>query len=247
MRSRPLRDRSRAAIALVALALAPAADKGFAAEIADRPHLFAVWGRGSLIGSAGVASPAEQKLQPVRTLVHGVVSWFYRINEIGLWLRVRDDGVHVALRVRTIWANPDELVAAIEDVIEASPIAGRRRARLVALAERFPDSPLAGDLRAGQGGLALEGVALGGMSAFVAWATRRAMASLPWSFEAAGTAAGARPDRQAGPDPRRPRVQRWSTGSIAGRTAPSCFARASAARPTWTACSRRSPSSGPGW
>jgi hypothetical protein len=126
----------------------------FARELLERPQLLAAWGHGSLLGSEGISLPAELATTELADPARAVMFWLYHLNELGMSIRVQDDGVHAGLRVRTSWANPDEVVAEAEKLIEQlGPGAKDAHARAAALAARFPDSPLARDVEVGGAGL----------------------------------------------------------------------------------------------
>jgi hypothetical protein len=94
--------------------------------------------------------------------------WLFHLNELGFSFRVEDDGVHVALRTRTLWSNPDELVAEIEKALD-DLAAGQPQAlaRASALRARYPDSPLARDEEAGYHGLFVPAAAVGLVAGFM--------------------------------------------------------------------------------
>ena len=154
-------------------AAAPLPD--FAREVADRPSLFATWGHGSFIGSIYAANLVELgEAAQGGDAMRLAVRWLYFVNELGVALRVEDDGVHAALRVRTLWANPDPLIAEMQDMIEQ--LVERKpeaRARMAALAARFPDSPLAADVRAGSGGLTVQLLPFIAVGVMSMWAAER--------------------------------------------------------------------------
>lgn len=146
----------------------------FRTEVADRPALLATWGHGSFIGARDVASPVELGAMAQGDAARLALRWLYFVNELGFALRVQDDGVHAALRVRTLWANPDPVIAEMQDVIEQ--LVDRRpeaRARMAALAARFPGSPLADDLRASDGGLTVQSLPFLTLGALGVWAIER--------------------------------------------------------------------------
>ena len=145
----------------------------FPREVVERPQLYSSWGRGSLVGSPSIAAltAMSDDAEVTRALLH----WLYRINELGMSLRVEEDGVHAAVHVRTLWANPPSLVAEVEKVIDqASERGGDARAGLAAAAGRFPDSPLARDLRGGGGGLMVQILPMVAVLAISDLATARA-------------------------------------------------------------------------
>jgi hypothetical protein len=79
---------------------------------------------------------------------------FGHINEMGSGVAVRDDGVHAILHLSTQWANPDHVLQEFEKHL-ADMLAGdtTAAARLDALAEKSPDTPLGQAYKAGPGNL----------------------------------------------------------------------------------------------
>ncbi|HEU5058863.1 MAG TPA: hypothetical protein VFU21_20155, partial [Kofleriaceae bacterium] len=130
--------------------------------------LVAAWGQGTL---ASASLPAEMaqfqdaiKAEPMA----GLGIWaIYHLSEFGLAARVADDGIHGLLRVRTLWANPDELVSAVEEKIAAFAAGDAKAvAAIDDLAKKHPGTPFARDAESGAGGL-MAPVALTGVLAAV--------------------------------------------------------------------------------
>jgi type II secretory pathway pseudopilin PulG len=128
----------------------------FAREILDGSWLFAAWGQGSMAGAPFLSNKAQfDALLTRNDLAVGLALWaIYHLNEFGVAGRVADDGIHGLLRVRTLWANPDEVVSAVEEKIVA--LAGGDVGAYAAMAEvakKHPGSPFARDIQAGGGGI----------------------------------------------------------------------------------------------
>ena len=141
----------------------------FAREILDGSWLFAAWGAGTPAGAPLLMEKAQlEAVFKNADEAAGLAIWgMYHLNELGLAARVADDGIHGLLRVRTLWANPDEVVSAVEQKIAA--LAGGDAsaiAEMAKLADKFPGSPFARDVRAGAGGL-MAPIALVGVMAAV--------------------------------------------------------------------------------
>jgi type II secretory pathway pseudopilin PulG len=149
---------------------------GLAREVLDRPHLFALWAHGSIMGSASFMGDAD--VLAVRGMIATpILFWLQRLNEIGLAARVAEDGIHAALRVRTLWANPDGLVGEADKLFEEMAQGRADAAQALALAARHPGAPLAHDLQAGAGGFVLLAAPTGVLAAvaipsFVAYQRR---------------------------------------------------------------------------
>ncbi len=140
----------------------------FAREILDGNWLFAAWGRGTLAGAPLVGDPAQIESALRGEPIAGLAVWgMYHLSEFGMAARVADDGIHGLMRVRTLWANPDDVVAAVEEKVNA--LAGgdtKAIAGMAEVAKKYPGSPFASDVQAGAGGL-MAPVALVGVLAAV--------------------------------------------------------------------------------
>jgi hypothetical protein len=210
----------------------------FAREILDDSPLFAAWGQGSFIGSRSIVSPADIRGMQESEVLQSVLAMMYRVSELGVSLRVRTDGIHAAVRFRTLWANPDPLVAEIENLIEELS-AGKPEAvaRIAALVGRFPDSPFARDVRTGSGGLTIQLVPLGGIAALSGWAAARRHESRPWTAPLVGGPLGSEPtEDEAVPAPSGPvdaACSKVAKSLDAWRTGETIF-RSRKSRPYWT-------------
>jgi hypothetical protein len=140
----------------------------FAREILDGGWLFAAWGRGNMAGAPLVGDPAQIEAALKGEPIAGLAIWgIYHLSEFGMAARVGDDGIHGLMRVRTLWANPDDVVAAVEEKVNA--LAGGDSSAMAAmgqLAKKYPGSPFASDAAAGAGGL-MAPVALAGVVAAI--------------------------------------------------------------------------------
>jgi type II secretory pathway pseudopilin PulG len=127
----------------------------FAREVLSGGWLFAAWGQGTLAGAPIVGDPKQVEAALKSEPIAGLALWsVYHLSEFGVAGKVSDDGVHGLMRVRTLWANPDNLVAAAEEKI--LQLARGDTSAVNALAEvakKFPGTPFARDVEAGAGGL----------------------------------------------------------------------------------------------
>jgi hypothetical protein len=93
----------------------------------------------------------------------GLAIWsVLHLSELGFGLRVTDDGIHAVARVRTLWANPDDVVAEVEKRL--NDLAGGKAdalADIQSVADKHSDAPLARDLKAGPAGLVAPFVLVG--------------------------------------------------------------------------------------
>lgn len=140
----------------------------FARAILDGNWLFAAWGQGTIAGAALPAEAAQLQAVVQNEPMAGLGIWaIYHLSEFGIAGRVADDGVHGLLRVRTLWANPDEVVSAVEEKVGAFARGDAAAAAAIAeVAKKHPGSPFARDVEAGAGGL-MAPVAMAGVIAAV--------------------------------------------------------------------------------
>jgi len=134
----------------------------FAGELLAGQWLFAAWGRGAVAGGPILAALRAQ--DPTGGLVEWAV---HHLNELGVAFGVSDDGLHVVFRLRTLWANPDDVIAAVETALShPAPGAPDPEKALEKVAADHPDSPFARDMQANQAGLtAVSFATLGTMAA----------------------------------------------------------------------------------
>jgi hypothetical protein len=136
-------------------AAAPSA--AFAELLAGTPTI-ALWGRGILaLGGPGVGVDAVVGRPNAATML-----WFMtHVAEIGAAVEPRVDGAVVTVRLRTTFANPDEVVSALEPLLYRAMRGDvAAAAEIRALAGRFPRSPLAADVATGTGAMRLLAIAM---------------------------------------------------------------------------------------
>jgi hypothetical protein len=128
------------------------------AELARGPWAHALWGRGALLGGTSLAmlsTDAERSpeaLAPLRALS--------LLAELGAGVRRDGDALAFVVAVRTVFANPDEVVAKLLAIPGADLAAGRAADAARPIAEAAPASPFAADLAAGEGGLVIPSMML---------------------------------------------------------------------------------------
>ncbi|MGE0548311.1 MAG: hypothetical protein AB7O24_19395 [Kofleriaceae bacterium] len=125
-------------------------------ETSQKPNLFAnhawalaAWGRGTLFGSPSLSVPGQIGDQLKR---------FLGLSELGVGVRVDGDVTRVSFIGRTIWDNPDEVIAKLA-ALQAHEV--MNPAKLKAIADATPGSPFAADLAAGQNGIMIATFAVG--------------------------------------------------------------------------------------
>jgi hypothetical protein len=126
-------------------------------ELGDGSWTTVAWGRGAMTRSLSLPGAPTAVYQTP----------FFALAELGLGVRAGDDGVDGLVHVRTIWDNPDAVIAALAPVIAKAARGEDIAPDVSAIAAKFPDSPYAADVRAGPAGLMVP-TALVGMLAAIA-------------------------------------------------------------------------------
>ncbi len=134
------------------------------AELANSESAFAFWGRGTLYGQALGTLP---KLPSIPTEVLMGIRGLSILNEFGGATRVDGDKIRATFVVRTVWSNPDDVVAKLVAIKPEAFLAGTAGAEAKVVADGAPTSPFAADFKAGTGGL-MAPMAVVGMMAAVA-------------------------------------------------------------------------------
>ena len=132
-------------------------------ELAQGSWTAAFWGRGTMLNLSGVAPAEAAPSSEVSLGIHAISL----INEVGAAIRVDDHGVVFRGFMRTAWANPPEVVAAVTAIPGSEIVMGQATARGAAIAAASPGSPFAADFAAGQGGLMVPAAVLGVVSTVV--------------------------------------------------------------------------------
>ena len=186
----------------------------FAREILEGEWMVATWGHGSIAGGPLVADKAQLDQMRAQDPTGGLFLWsIHHLRELGVAMRVADDGIHGALRVSTLWANPDEVVTAVQAKVRAFA-EGNYEAmdELAALAKKHPDTPFGRDIQAGAAGLTVPAATVGviaavSIPAFVKYMKKsktseaRAMVMRLHTGATSAAAAGVLPGPSAGPTP----------------------------------------------
>ncbi len=124
-------------------------------ELGDGSWSVVAWGRGALTRTMVTPTTPE----PI------YAAPFVALCELGIGVRVGDDGVDGLVHVRTIWDNPDDVVAALLPVIAKAVHGDDIAADVAAVAAKFPDSAYAADAKSGQAGLMVPTALIGMLSA----------------------------------------------------------------------------------
>jgi hypothetical protein len=138
----------------------------FGEELAQREWALAVWGRGAPLSPwpfPRERDPRREELgQKLRIASYDLLKL---LSELGVGVRLDGDVLRFAAHARTIFANPDDVIAKLLTISGADIDAGRGVARAEAIARGAPGAPFAADHVAGAGGLILPVVILAGVGA----------------------------------------------------------------------------------
>ena len=136
-------------------------------ELARGAWSFVFWGRGTML-----AGPPIPGVEPVEVPAEAamVIRLMALVNELGFGARVRGDKVELVASVRTLFANPDDVLAKIQTITANDIAATRARALAEPIARSSPSSPFAHDFTAGHAGL-LVPTALAGQAVSLAVST----------------------------------------------------------------------------
>jgi hypothetical protein len=129
-------------------------------ELADGEWLFALYGRGTSLAGAQVpgVDPATPFLAP---MLRGLSL----ISEVDMAARIDGDTVRFVLGARTLWANPDDVIAKVFAIPPTDTVTGKAQPAAKAVADGAASSPFAADLRAGEVGLMIPVAAVGVLAA----------------------------------------------------------------------------------
>lgn len=119
-------------------------------ELARGPWSFVFWGRGTML--AGPPIPGIEPMEVPRESAM-VIRLMSMISELGLGARVTGDRLELVASVRTLFANPDDVVAKLATITANDLAATRARALAEPIARSAPSSPFARDFTAGHAGL----------------------------------------------------------------------------------------------
>ena len=122
----------------------------FGAELAKTESTFVFWGRGTLYGQALGQMPKLPAI-PAEALMG--IRGLSLLNELGGSVRIDGDKIEINLSLRTLWANPDAVIAQLTKISPETFLAGTAGDAAKAIADGAPSSPFAADYKAGTSGL----------------------------------------------------------------------------------------------
>jgi hypothetical protein len=136
-------------------------------ELLEKKWALASWGRGlyalalpDMLGAMGGANPSMSR---------SVMSMLSHMTEAGMAFGWDEEGYRATFRIATTFANPDEIVTALEPLL--ARLAGgdaSAAAEVQALAKKYPGSPLAETLQTGGPGGVIAATFVPGVVAAVA-------------------------------------------------------------------------------
>lgn len=131
-------------------------------ELAREEAVFGFWGRGTLFGQALGTMPAFPAI-PDAALIG--VRALGMLSEMGGSVQIDGDKVEIVLGLRTLWSNPDDVVAKLVAISPQTFIDGKAGDAAKAIAEGAPSAPFAADYQAGTSGLMAPMAVVGMVSA----------------------------------------------------------------------------------
>jgi hypothetical protein len=126
-------------------------------ELAHGDWVFAIFGRGSVFSTSGLRFPL-----PTGGVENEVFArMMSTLSEFGVGVRLEGDTVHLLATVRTLWSNPDDVVAELLAIDPADIASGKAAERAKAIADRHPASEFASDFKSGASGFSIPFTAAG--------------------------------------------------------------------------------------
>jgi len=132
------------------------------AEIARGEWAFAAWGRGTMFSAAAQPLPGLTEMPNEAAMIVRGVSM---LDELGTAVKLDGDVLRILVNVRTIWANPDEVVAKLLAISPTEVGQGRAGDASKAIAAAAPGTPFAADFEAGQSGMMIPTAVVGMLAA----------------------------------------------------------------------------------
>jgi type IV pilus assembly protein PilA len=134
-----------------------------AKELASGEWIFTMFGRGTMFGKTSMQLPGPPPQMPPQALL-GIRAMTV-LNEIGIGVRLDGDVIRGIATVRTIWSNPDDVVAKLVAIDPLDVLQGKGGDKGMAIADAHPKSPFAGDYQTGISGLMVPAATLGVLAA----------------------------------------------------------------------------------
>lgn len=132
-----------------------------AKEIAGESWILAAYGRGIPFAGGWVSEAAfpSQAVPMLRMMM--------LLNELGLGVRIDGDKLQVVFTLRTIFANPDDVVRKFVALDPRELVNGKALPALTRIADGAKQSPLAGDVKSGLRGVVLPMAVAAGIAGYL--------------------------------------------------------------------------------
>ena len=134
-----------------------------AKELANGEWTLAMFGRGTMFGPTAMTLPLPPSALPPEAMLG--LRAFAMLSELGFGVRVDGDVVRGIATIRTVWSNPDDVVAKLVAIDPKDVIAGKSGAQGKAIADAAPQSPFAADYKTGMSGLMMPASMIGVLAA----------------------------------------------------------------------------------
>ncbi|HTL37508.1 MAG TPA: hypothetical protein VL326_30455 [Kofleriaceae bacterium] len=131
-------------------------------ELASSDWMFAMYGHGTVLSAPAIPLPPLDQLPPEAALGFRA---FTVITEAGFGMKVDGDTLRFVASVRTIWANPDDVVTKLLAIGAKEIVSGQFPGLTKAIVDGSPKSPFAADYNAGYGALMMPAAAIGMLAA----------------------------------------------------------------------------------
>jgi hypothetical protein len=147
----------------------PGALTAFGRELSSGTWTAAFWGRGTMLNLTGITPAKEEAPREVAFGIHAMAL----VNELGVGARVDKDGLRFRALLRTVWANPPDVIDQVVKIAGNDILTGKATDVATKIAAGSPSSAFAADFAAGQGGLMVPAAMIGLASAVVVPAISR--------------------------------------------------------------------------
>ncbi|HUS30033.1 MAG TPA: hypothetical protein VMZ53_16115 [Kofleriaceae bacterium] len=131
-------------------------------ELAASEWMFAMYGHGTLLAAPALPMPPLDQLPPEAALGFRALSL---VTEAGFGMKIDGDTLRFVASVRTIWANPDDVVKKVLAIGPKEITSGQFPGMAKAIVDASPKSAFAADYNAGYGALMMPAAAIGMLAA----------------------------------------------------------------------------------
>ena len=118
-------------------------------ELAAGSWQLAVWGRGTMFAPLTTTAPAAMLPDQIKLMLRGLSL----LDEVGVGVYIDGTTVTGVVSLRTLWSNPDDVVAKLTALTPDDIVSGRASTAAKTIADGTPNAPFAADYASGYGGL----------------------------------------------------------------------------------------------